>query len=866
MARDVSDVALLDAGGWEWPDSLANCPAVVPASAARRLTAAASRWGSERADRAQIVSRARTAPPPGPPSRTSANAIQIDRWSRQTERVAPRKRISDEQHDGGLGEDLAGLLIGEMGHEFHPTRRNEAGIDGFIELRHGGSGEVSAQILFCQVKTGKTAIFDETVTEFSWRADPGDVVYWENSNLPAIVIVVRLATRGGWWRSVDEAFPDEAARAARVIRFNKVNDRLDGAPGEVLWNVVRRARDRRAVAARMAMAGPYATIGLGKALEAAQQFERENLWSQAADAWTSLADGAAERRLERRLVWPALEAASRAYERENLRTYAGRLWLRLAAERVDDDDPEASFNIGRARWTAAWTGSFAQALIEARAQLPEAGVYGLDRLRTVATMAAGARERQAAAAALADALVFFGRYEEALTVAERVLAKKHDTPHKRQLILDRLDCAGELGLDVDADWHSLLEDWRDRGPHLYGRALQRRAVFELRRGNPEEARARFIEAAEVWARTDGGEEQVAEVGFSTSMVGELSGQLLEPDAMPPGARAAAAIARGSIRTPAVRSDRLLQDGLAFLVDNNRPDALSRLTLAAMVDRRAGNLFSWRRTGYLLARAYEDADEYGEALRFWLLVGAELRTAEVAPKVDTDTVLALVRLDSGPAWERASGFAALERHAQKLSPQIVASLAPALVTASQPTPRLVAPQPSFYARRTLALICDRLPSDYAETAGRILAEDVHANAPNAPESSRGLAALTERGLFDGMPVIVEALLAGDRLPVSVAAWLADASVGVRRQLVDAALDGNQIALAEVAAADLAADDPKLREACDRVIRRLVDAERAERAETIGMSFVEFADLARYSDPSHPRGLRRPAHRRRYRRAL
>ena len=161
---------------------------------------------------------------------------------------------------------------------------------------------------------------------------------------------------------------------------------------------------------------------------------------------------------------------------------------------------------------------------------------------------------------------------------------------------------------------------------------------------------------------------------------------------------------------------------------------------------------------------------------------------------------------------------------------------------------IGPQPSFYSRRTLALICDRLPSEYAETAGRILAEDVHANAPNAPESSRVLAALTERGLFDCMPVIVEALLAGDRLPVSGAAWLPDASVGVRRQLVDAALDGNQIALAEVAAADLAADDPKLREACDRVIRRLVDAERAERAEAIGMSFVEFADLARYSDRS------------------
>jgi hypothetical protein len=758
--------------------------------------------------------------------------------------VAGSKNISGEQHDGGQGESLAELLIKEMGHEYHRADRNEAGIDGFIELRRGGSGEVDAQIVLCQVKTGETAMFDETGAEFSWRAEPGDLVYWENSNAPVIVIVVRLATREGWWRAVDEAFPDEDARAARVVRFDKTRDRLDGAPGEVLWEVVRRGRNRRAVAARMAMSGPYATIGLTSDLEAALQLERDEKASEAAAVWSALADAASEKGLDRRLVWPAREAAARAWEAGRQRARAGEIWLALAAERVDDDDPQGNFDVARAQWTGAWTGSFDQALVAVRTALPEAGIDGLDALREVAKLAVRARERQAAAAALVDALAFFGIYDEAFAVADRVLGKRHNTAHKRQLVLDHLDCGGELGNDVEADWLSLLDDWRDRGPHLYGRALQRRAVFALRRGDVDEARRRFQAAAEVWAATDGGEEQVAEVALSASLAGSLSGQL--QDTMPPGARAAAAIARGSIRTPAVRSDRLLLEGLSYLADGKRPDALTRLTLAAMVDRRAGNLFSWRRTAYMLARAYEDADEYAEALRFWLLVGAEGPAKEVAPKVEPDVVVELARFGAAPGWERAAALAALERHAASLEPDVVAALAADLVEEAEPTPQIVAPQPSFYARRTLALVCDRLPAEFAAAAGRELADDVRTSAPNAPESSRGLVALTHRGLFDGVPVIVSALLQGDRLPVTVARWLRDADEDIRRPLVDAALAGNRVALSEVAAADLPADDPRLQRACDVALVAVISAEHQEReVESIGTSFVEYADLARFA---------------------
>jgi hypothetical protein len=116
-------------------------------------------------------------------------------------------------------------------------------------------------------------------------------------------------------------------------------------------------------------------------------------------------------------------------------------------------------------------------LLAVRAELPEAGVDALDDLRAVHRMASNAREREAGAAALTDGVVFFGRYQEAFAVADKVLGKRHDTEHKRQLVLDRLDCTGELGQDVEDEWTGLIEDWRDRGQHLYA---ERCSAVELR--------------------------------------------------------------------------------------------------------------------------------------------------------------------------------------------------------------------------------------------------------------------------------------------------------------------------------------------------------------------------------------------------
>jgi tetratricopeptide (TPR) repeat protein len=760
--------------------------------------------------------------------------------------MADDKTITDGQHDGDLGESVAAVFIKKLGHLFHASGRNEAGIDGFIELRELPSGRVQAQVIACQVKSGTSDISDETDDGFSWTATKGDLSYWENSNLPVIVIIVRTDPDEAWWRAVDEAFPDEAARAARVVRFDKTRDQLRGAARDGLLAAAQRDRERRRRSVQLVLDGPYAAIGLGDDLAKAQDHERAGEWHEAAAVWERIASSAQHAGLDPRLIWPALTSAAAALEQGGARKSAGELWLRLARERIDDDDPTGDLYVSRAQWTGAWTNSVDQLLLAARAHLPEAGTEAIEDLRQIFRLSKSAHDRQTAAAALVDALTFFGEYAEALEIADRVVGKRHSTTHKRQLALDRLDCAGESGQDVQGEWDELIEDWRDRGPYLYARVLQRRAVYEVRHGRPDEAGDFFRRAAQVWAATDGAEEQVAEIAFSAAMVEELVGRSLSDDG-PPGSRAAGVIARGSIRTPAVRSDRLLHAGQAYVVDKRLPDAIARLTMAAMLDRRAGNLSSWRSAMYLLARTYDAADEHIEALRLWLLIGANARAIEAAKQVAAEDVLKLARLEGGPGWQRSAGFSALEAHAATFDARAVARIARATVQAAQEPPTLLAAHPSMQARRVLAKLARRIPKRYAHAAGGILAEEVRRQSPNAPEASAGLAALTQRKLYDGLPAIVDAILMGRDLPVTIAGWLREADEKTVAPLIAAGLEGNLAALGELAAADIPRSHPGLRRACDEVTGKATASDPGEGGQVFGLSFTSHAHIARYARP-------------------
>lgn len=754
--------------------------------------------------------------------------------------MAAGKTITDEQHDGVQGQFLVGFLVGEMGHEWYPFEGNEAGIDGMIELRDRETREVNGQMIRAQVKTGESYIESETETGFTWTPSAKDLAYWEASNAPVIVVVARLKTQQAWWVALDDAYPNADARAARTLHFDKARRSFDADARDALWGVARREEERRAVATRMVIAGPYAAVGLLDDYERAQKAIDEGRWAEAAALWEALESEARAKRLDPRLIWPVGEQKARALEQAGQREEAGLIWKRLAGERVEQDDPDATFAVSRAYFDGA--AGFEISLLQARAEAPEAGVDALARFRALSPK--GAAESRALAAALVDAMTFYGHFKEAEERATRVLGKRIDTAEKRQLALDRLDCLAELGEEVGAEWDSLLGELEDQGPHVYGIGLQRRAVAHARAGEFGTAREYFDRAQALWASVEGGEEQVAEVAFCVSDLDEL-GTPGEQRLL--GLRQAAALARGNFATPAARSDRLINGGLAYLADNRWPDAIVRLTLAAMIDRRAGNLASYRRSAYFLARAYEDADEFAEALRFWVKVGSDKQSAEIAPHLNEAALLKVCRLEDGPPWERAASFAALAAGHEQLSDEAVARLAERIVSAATPPFGLIAPQPSFHARKLLAAVSDRLPAELAADAAKPLIEDIQLGSPLVADSSKGLVRLHQRGALDAVPAIIEALLAGTDLPVRIAGWLRDADSSVIEPLTEAALAGNRVALEELAAADIPARDPRLREACRNAISAAVQNAEGEEEEAIGVSFVEFADLARFCEP-------------------
>lgn len=765
---------------------------------------------------------------------------------RDDERVPKRrKRITESQQSGDRGHGFVHSVVTDMGFLWHPSGKNEAGIDGTIELRDPASGEVSAQVLLVQIKSTQRRWDHEDAVSFTYRVDENDLSYWLESNAPVVLVLVRLKPREAWWVSVREAFADPRDRTARRVRIDKRRDVFDDDSAAHLQEVVDRDRARRALATRSLTQGPYGALGLVEDLARAERATTQQHWPKAAKRWRRLLSAVEARRLEPRLVWPLLERYGDALERGGQRRAAGEIYLRLARERVEEDDAAAEHDVGRVLWSGRPV-DFEVKLVHLRAEAPEAGIEILPRMEQLHDAAKGAKQRRASGAALVDALVFFGFYERAFAIADAVVSRRLDTPEKRRLALDRLDCAGELGNDVDAEWKQLIRVWRQEGPWMYGWALQRRGAYLARSGRAKKAHEQFARAAGVWGGVEGGEEQVAEAVLCAEAVNAFNG-ILRSD-VPFGARQVAATARGSTRTAAARTDRLIVAGLGYLADHQRPDALQRLTLAAMADRRAGNLASWRRCLYLLARAYEDADEFVEAMRLWILVGAELRAAELAGRVEREELLDLLRIRGTP-WEQAASFAALEKHAKHLEADAVDRVAAPTVEAAERPVGFAAPQPSFYARKTLARLAARLPAELAERAAKPLQEDVDLGAVNAPESASGLMALHVRGLIDAVPLLLDALLAGQDLPVTIAGWLReDAPEELQQKVVNAAIAGNQLAVAEAVRADLPSKFPELRALCDAAIKRALDASSSEHDTSFGVNFTELGELARFCRPS------------------
>ncbi|MCP3463584.1 DUF4365 domain-containing protein [Bradyrhizobium sp. CCGUVB23] len=98
-------------------------------------------------------------------------------------------------------------------------RRRRSGIDGFIELRDDGTGEVGNPLQQVQDKaTERERLQMETEKTFEFACADADIEYWTKGKAPVLLIVVALKTRKAYWKSLKEWFADP-----RSVVFEEAN-------------------------------------------------------------------------------------------------------------------------------------------------------------------------------------------------------------------------------------------------------------------------------------------------------------------------------------------------------------------------------------------------------------------------------------------------------------------------------------------------------------------------------------------------------------------------------------------------------------------------------------------------------------------
>lgn len=156
------------------------------------------------------------------------------------------KKIRNSGITGQRGVALIQKVVLEMGSLWHETGGLEAGIDGFVEFRDPGTGEVLNQILAVQSKATAGRFSSETDASVAFICEKDDIDYWMQGNLPVILVVSRPDTDEAYWVSVKEYFQDPKIRQTRKVVFDRARDRFDPS-----------ARDRLLACAAPSEGGTY---------------------------------------------------------------------------------------------------------------------------------------------------------------------------------------------------------------------------------------------------------------------------------------------------------------------------------------------------------------------------------------------------------------------------------------------------------------------------------------------------------------------------------------------------------------------------------------------------------------------------------
>jgi hypothetical protein len=141
--------------------------------------------------------------------------------------VVPRsKKISAQQVVGEQGAALVDARAHSIGFLFKRYGAPEAGIDGLIELRDPETGEVGGRLIAVQIKTRQDRPYtSETGDGFEYLCEPEDVAYWQQANLPVIVVLVRISDQSLYWKAAPTGSISDPE--TRRLRINKATDKFD---------------------------------------------------------------------------------------------------------------------------------------------------------------------------------------------------------------------------------------------------------------------------------------------------------------------------------------------------------------------------------------------------------------------------------------------------------------------------------------------------------------------------------------------------------------------------------------------------------------------------------------------------------------
>jgi hypothetical protein len=161
------------------------------------------------------------------------------------QRVVVGQKATDETVTGERGIAMIADAIGRMGHIWRPgAGATDFGIDGDIELRDPGTGEVRNVRIGVQSRATTKKWAGETDDAFHYTPSKRHVEYWLSSNQPVLLICSRPPTGEIYWRSIQEWARDPTLRATRRVTFDKRRDVFDETVRDKLFDLRATAEDR----------------------------------------------------------------------------------------------------------------------------------------------------------------------------------------------------------------------------------------------------------------------------------------------------------------------------------------------------------------------------------------------------------------------------------------------------------------------------------------------------------------------------------------------------------------------------------------------------------------------------------------------